>query len=295
MSKILITGSCGFIGSNYIRSVMQNKQHSVVCVDKVSDLAMLNNYYFNKNLNFQFMDITSKDLLHRLFLIEKPDVIVHLAESYTEDNIKQLSNNILGMQTLIDVAQEHKVSKFIYISSTDLYNSNTHVNEDAAINANSLCKMIQSSNEQLLKNSGLQHLILRAPIVYGPREQKENLIPNVIKSIMNQQQVVVYGSQSERDWLYVTELCDAINTLMDKSGIYNISTQHEIPINEFLQKVCNVLNQGWELIQYSFNDSKYTTVSNSKAIADGWEPKLKLSKAIENTVVWYKNNAWAIK
>jgi dTDP-glucose 4,6-dehydratase len=202
----------------------------------------------------------------------------------------------MGMQTLIELSQEHKVSKFIYVSSTDLYkHTKDIVAEDSLIHANTLAKVIRSSNEQLLQNSEMQYTILRTPTIYGPREQKENIIPSVIKSVMSQLPITIYASQAERDWLYVGELCDAINTLMDKSGIYNISANHEIPVAELLQKVCNVLNQGWNLIQYNTNDTQYTKVNIAKAVSCGWEPKLKLSKAIENTVVWYKNNAWALK
>lgn len=315
--KLLITGSLGFIASNFIRkAIFEKLPYEIVSIDKIIKSSALNTIYHNKNHNFYIGDIADDHLIDRVFEYERPDIILHMAaETYVDDSLKDpykfIHSNVLGTQVLTNAAVKWGVKRFVYCSTDEIYGQLTSENdkpwkEDAPLNPRNPYSSSKACGELILKAAassfGLDYCITRSCNNYGPRQTSEKFIPKIIKCILDGQKIPVYGQGLQmRDWLYVSDNCDAITKILElgKNGeVYNISANQEYTNIEVVNEICNVMGKGHSLISFCEDrpghDFRYA-IDSSKLRSLGWEPKYKFKGGIKACSEWYINNQFFLK
>ncbi len=308
MSKILITGSSGFIASNLIRYMLKNfSEYKISSIDNINDIKAINSIYYNGRHSFYIGDISNAHLMDRVFEIEKPDVIIHGASVFN-NNSEMINANILGTQTLIDAAIKHKVDRFVYISDYKVYgpinNEDSPYTEESLLFPNTIYAATKASSELLLKaaniQNGLKYNILRLSNNYGPWQQKNNLITNIVTNIIENKEVNIYNKGEEiNDWSFVQNTCSAIKTVVEKgqlNEIYNVSSEAEFSNIEVFNEICNIMGKGYELLKFvpepTYRGFRYSA-NASKLKNLGWKPEYKfkgMDSAISYSIQWIKNN-----
>ena len=307
--KVLITGSCGFLMGNFIRKAIYEKlPYNFVSIDRVSNGA-LNNIYWNKNHTFYIGDVTDQHFIDIAFHFERPDIVIHSAEeSFDKQNI--INTNVNGTQNIINSCIKHNVEKLIYVSTDKVYGQlnnekETPWIEETNINTNSLYACSKAAGEMLIttanKSNNLNYNILRLSNNYGPRQNTNKFIPNVIKNILNNEQIKVYDSGLNiRTWTHIFDTCSAISKILElgkNNEIYNISSNYEFSNLEIVQKVCNIMEKGHDLISFIPSPSRQDfrrALNNEKLKSLGWEPQIKFKDGLEQTIEWYQLNQWFI-
>lgn len=322
--KVLITGSCGFIFSNFVRKFLYNRgkigehTYSVVSVDKVQNNGV-NSIYANKGHTFHVADITDPHIMDVIFNFEKPDIVIHgAAETFVDSSLSNpnsfVNSNVLGTQIIVNCCVKHKVEKLIYISTDEVYGQLSSENdaawaETAPLNPRNPYSATKAAGELLVKAAaesfGLIYNITRSSNNYGPRQNPEKLVPKAIKNILQDKPIPIYGQGLQiRDWTHVFDNCQAIMTIMDQgkpNEIYNISANQEYTNIEVINEICNYMGKGHNLIQFiedprgNGHDFRYS-VDSSKLRDLGWKPTIKFKKDLgEHCIQWYINNQWFLK
>lgn len=299
--KILITGSCGFIASNLIRKLLyDSNQYSITSIDRVDENFTVNNIYNNKSHLFHIGNINDKHLLNIVFKSEKPDIVIHCASADSDDSIDVVESNVTGTQSIINACKDHGVGKLVYLSTYKVYGpSGGNPNEDAVADPRTLYATTKLAGENLVRISRLSYSILRLSNVFGQRQTPNKLIPKIIKSVLNNQSVELYsGGSQTRDWLYITDACNAIIKSMNECGTYNVCSGFEMTSLEMFQQICNALDGGHNLISFSNgpidNDDIFTAHSGEFRKL-GWKTEVKFKDSLQETVKWYINNQWFLK
>jgi dTDP-glucose 4,6-dehydratase len=314
--KVLITGSCGFIFGNFLRKAVYEKQpYQLVSVDRVGSKAV-NSMYWNKNHIFHIADIKDQHVMDSIFQFEQTDIVIHVAAETSIDNSTDpnsfVSSNVLGTQVIINCCIKHKVEKLIYVSTDEVYGQLTGETdpswkETAEINPRNSYAATKAAGELLVKAAhqthGLIYNITRSSNNYGPRQTPEKLIPKIIKCISQGDKIPIYGQELEiRDWTHVYDNCAGLMTVLSKGAAnetYNIGANQELTNIEVVQKICNIMGKGHELMSFIpdprlSHDFRYSSDS-SKIRELGWKPNFKFKDGIVNTVEWYMSNQWFLK
>lgn len=317
MKKLLITGTNGFIFSNFVRKITYDKLPYKICsIDKITK-GHPNNIYQNKNHNFYIGNCADEHFIDVVFEHEKPDIVIHgAASSHVDDSIKNpnqfITDNVLATQVMVNAAVKHKVQKFIQVSTDEctgsLKQEDKALTEEAILNPRNPYSSSKASAELIVQAAhntyGLAYNITRSSNNYGPRQTADKLIPKVIKCINNNEKIPVYGQGLQmREWTYVEDNCDAIIKVIEQgenNQIYNISSSQELHNIEIIQKICNIMGKGHDLIHHIIpdprpgHDFRYA-ISSEKIRKLGWSPKFSLTDGLENTVQWYLNNKWMLQ
>lgn len=314
MKRVLVTGSGGFIFSNFLRKATYEKHpFTFVSVDNITKTNVLNNIYANKNHKFYVGDIADDHFVKVLFEIEKPDIVIHgAAETFVDDSIidpyKFIRANVLGTQTITSACIRNKVDRLIYISTDEVYGHLTDDkapawNEEAPLAPRNPYSVSKASGELIVKAAhetyGLTYNITRSSNNYGPRQSTEKLIPKIIKNILNGQKIPIYGQgQQIRDWTHVFDNCGALLTVLSNgkdNETYNIAANQEFSNLEVVNEVCKVMEKGHDLITFVTDrpghDFRYS-IDSTKLKNLGWQPAVKFRAGIAQTVEWYLNNQW---
>lgn len=314
---ICITGSAGFIFSNFIRKAIHFKYpYKIVSIDKFCYEKNLSNLYINSNHKFYLADIADEHVIDRIFKHEKPDIIINGAAESSVD--KSLSNpldfvksNVLGVQNLISAALKYDVSSFIQISTDEVYGQlkldESPWKEDAPLNPRNPYSASKAAAELMVKAAGESHnlpyMITRSSNNYGPRQMPDKLIPRVIQCILNKEKIPVYGDGSQlRDWTHVDDNCNAIHHIIENGKnkeVYNISSHQEFSNLEVVNKICDIMGEGHDLITFipdprKSHDYRYA-VDTSKLEGLGFKPSMKFKDNIADVVNWYKLNSYFLK
>lgn len=315
MKKVLITGTCGFIFGNFIRQAFYRKQpYKFVSIDRVNGNP--NCIYANKNHTFHVADIRDQHIIDTLFQFERPDIVIHgAAESFVDSSLFDpnsfVTSNILGTQVIINACLKQKVEKLIYISTDEVYGQLTSESdqpwtEESPLNPRNPYSATKAAGELLVKaahqSHGLIYNITRSSNNYGPRQTPEKLIPKAIKCILHEKKIPIYGQGLQiRDWTHVFDNCDAILAILNQgkaNETYNISASQELTNIEVIQKICNAMETGHQLISFvderPGHDFRYS-IDSSKIQSLGWKPQIKFSEGIVQTVDWYKVNNWMLR
>jgi len=314
--KCLITGSTGFIFSNFVRKAIREKlPYTFVSLDRVNGNA--NQMYMNKNHTFHIADITDQHTMDIIFQFERPDIVIHgAAESSVDYSLSNpnefVKSNILGTQTIINSCLKNDVEKLIYISTDEVSGQLTNESdapwkEDSILDPRNPYSASKAAGELMVKAAaaahGLVYNITRSCNNYGPRQMADKLIPKVIKCIMDNEKIPIHGNgQQIREWIHVSDNCSAIFQIMNNgkpNEIYNISANQELPIIDVIQKICNAMGKGHDLITHikdprDSQDFRYA-LDSTKLRELGWSPSYKFKDGIVDTVEWYINNKWYLK
>jgi dTDP-glucose 4,6-dehydratase len=320
MTKILITGSGGFIASNLIRNLLYTKKDVVITsIDKINKAnsvnAVMSNFYSNKDHQFHIGDIADAHFVDVIFEIEKPDIVINAAaETFVDHSLKApndfIHSNVLGTQVLLNASVKWGIKKFVQLSSDEVYgelknDQDQPWTENSPINPRNPYAASKMCSELLVvaahHSFGLNYIITRSSNNYGPRQTAEKLIPNVIKCILKGKKIPVYGKGLQmRDWIHVFDNCSAISKVLDvgkDNEVYNISANQEFTNIEVVQAVCNSVGRGHELIEFiddprgGAHDFRYA-MDASKLKQLGWVPEFKFQKGIRQCCDWFIKNEY---
>lgn len=315
-TKVLITGSGGFIFSNFMRLAQREEsEYEFVSLDKAVQAKNLKNIYEHRKQKFHFADVSDRHIMERIFQVERPDIVIQgAAESHVDDSIADtdpfIISNVLGTQVVTDMCVKYNVKRLIFISTDEVYGQlkDEHAepwSEDACMAPRNPYSATKAAGELIVKAAhethGLNYNITRACNNFGPRQQLKNLIPKVIKCIVNKESIPVYGQGAQiREWIHVSDNCRAILAIMKgpPNEIYNISAGYEISNIELVNIICNILEDGHNLITFvedrKGHDFRYS-IDSSKLRELGWSPSFKFRDSLKSTCDWYLRNRWYLR
>ena len=313
MKKLLITGGAGFIGSNFIRHILKKySSYKVINLDKLTycgNLDNLKDVARNKNYRFVRGDIVDAKLVNRL--VKGCDIIVNFAaETHVDRSIyaaaEFVRTNVFGTHTLLEAAKKPGIELFIQISTDECYGSipEGSFKETDALYPNSPYSATKASGDLLARSYFVTYklpvIITRSSNNFGPYQYPEKVIPLFITNALENKKVPLYADgMNVRDWLFVTDNCEAIDAVMHKGSpgeIYNIGGGKEIANIELTRTILKLLGKGEELIKHvkdrPGHDKRYA-LDISKIKRLGWQPRHDFISALEDTIEWYKDNrAW---
>lgn len=313
---LLVTGTLGFIFSNFIRRVKYLKlPYRLVCVDYCKNTNP-NNIYETRHNTFYLGDCADEHFIDKVFQIERPDFVIHgAAESHVDQSIASarpfILSNVLGTQVMADASVKYGVKQLLLMGTDEQYGQLTSEQDSSWTESSpqrprNPYSASKAAAEMIVRAAGethqLPYRIVRSSNNFGPRQSLRNFIPLTIKSILNKVPMGIYGEGAEmREWMYVNDCCDGILKVMEegKDGeAYNLGTGYEVSNLEMFQMIANSLGEGHNLLKFVPNrkghDFRYS-VETSKVRSLGWEPQIKLRQGIEMTCSWYKNNSWFLK
>jgi len=301
----LVTGSGGFVFSNFIRKALFNKsEYSFVSIDICKGPNVLNNIYANKGHKFYIGDIADKHFVDVIFEIEKPDIIIHGADTTADDSNELIRTNLLGTQVVLESCIKHKAERILHISSDHVYGVKNLIpsNEDSLLNPDSIYAATKLSSEALVKATckfyGLNYDIARLSQNFGPRQKICSFIPKVIQSILTNKEISIKENPNKAiEWTYVEDTCSAIMMILKQEStnqIYNISSNFEFSYLEVFHEICNIFKRGNELIKFVESGSQHEKLSIdvSKLKMLGWKPSFKFKTGLFHTCDWYGQNPW---
>lgn len=312
MKTVLVTGTAGFIFSNFIRKVFDERlNYKFVSVDKVIAPYSLKGIYKHTDHTFYMGDIADELFMNNVFSLERPDIIIHgAAESFVDDSIKSaqpfVHSNIMGTQVMIDMSLKYNVEKFIYISTDEIYGQlqvgDKSWTEASPVKARNPYSASKACGEMLVhaanQTHGLKYNITRCCNNYGPRQPPRNLVPRVITSILNDKPIPIHGQGKQmREWIYVKDHCSAILKVMEKAPlgeIYNVGSGVEFTNLEMVDKISKILKMPYKIhniTDRAGHDFRYS-VDCTKIKELGWKPAFDFDRGLFECVNWYLENPY---
>ena len=308
--KLLVTGGLGFIGSNFITKILEEKSgFEIVNVDAQlhgADKRNLSGIENNENYEFVNGNITNKRLMEEL--ISKCDAVVNFAaESFVDRSINDanpfLVSNIRGTFTILDIITKQK-KRMIQISTDEVFGSlpKGSADEQTKFNPSSPYAATKAAAELLINSFSITHnsdvVITRCTNNYGPRQFPEKLIPKTIILAKQERRIPIYGNgKNLRDWIFVDEHCDAVYEILinGKAGqAYNISANNEISNVQIVHKILEIMGKSNDLIEFvedrPGHDQRYSLDSSKIKNEFGWSTKINFEEGIRKTIEWYEKN-----
>ncbi len=313
--NVLITGGCGFIGSNFIRYLISlNKKIHIINYDSITyagNTKNLEDIESSENYTFIRGDIRNKESLLSVFQRFSPDTVINFAaESHVDRSIEEpnifLETNILGTNNLIVLALEHSVSRFVQISTDEVYGDLTDdeapFSEVSMIKPSSPYASSKASADLLIlsfcRTFRLPAIITRCSNNYGPYQHIEKLIPKIINNSINGEKIPIYGTGNNiRDWIHVHDQCEGIFSAMTKGSlgqVYNFGGNCEIRNINIVKRILSYLDLSESLIEFVEDrlghDYRYA-IDSSKSLKElNWKPKISFDDGIKETIKWYQSN-----
>lgn len=311
--KLLVTGGAGFIGSNFVLYMLQqHPDYKIINVDSLTyagNLENLKSIENHPNYTFSKTDITDAKAIDALFQ-QGIDVVVNFAaESHVDRSILDpevfVKTNVLGTQVLLDAAKKYGVTKFVQVSTDEVYGTLGETGlftEETPLTPNSPYSASKAGGDLLVRayheTFGLPVNITRCSNNYGPYQFPEKLIPLMISRALNDQALPIYGDGLNiRDWLYVEDHCSAIDLVIHKGRVgevYNIGGNNERTNLHIVKTILAELNKPESLITYvqdrPGHDRRYGIDPTKITQELGWKPKHNFETGIKETIQWYLNN-----
>jgi dTDP-glucose 4,6-dehydratase len=312
MLRILVTGGLGFIGSNFIRLMMEKHEDiQVTNLDKLSTGSNPNNLKeIDKDKRYKFVkgDVADTNLVENL--VRETDAVVNFAaETHVDRSIADplpfIHSNSVGAVSVFEVARKHN-TRVLQVSTDEVYGSIAKGSfaEDSRMQPSSPYSASKAAADLFAisynRTYGLDVVIARCTNNFGPRQFPEKLIPKTIIRTLLGHPIPVYGKgQNVRDWIYVLDFCEALDLLLSegRSGvIYNVSTGNELKNIDVVTQILRIMNKDESAISLvedrPGHDLRYSLDSSRLRSELGWKPKRSLREAIESTIQWYIRNRW---
>lgn len=313
--RLLVTGGAGFIGSCFIRHIL-NKHlgHKIINLDALTyagNIKNLDDVKNNSDYTFVHGNICDKKLVREL--VSQVDCVVNFAaESHVDRSITGpeifIETNIQGTLNLLQASKEIGVERYLQVSTDEVYGTlgkDGYFYETTPLAPNSPYSASKASADMLVRayfeTYKMPCLITRCSNNYGPYQYPEKLIPFFISQLLKGEKVPVYGDGlNVRDWLYVYDHCEAIYTVLTKGRVgevYNIGGHNEKTNLEITKIILSAMGKDETSIKYVEDrlghDRRYA-ISNDKISSElGWKPSLTFEEGIKLTIDWYlKNQAW---
>lgn len=312
--RILVTGGCGFIGSNFIRYILKKyPDYEVVNLDALTysgNLDNLKDVSKDKKYHFRHGRIDDIDLVMDVF--DGVDyVVTFAAETHVDRSIHDaqpfILTNVLGTHILLEAARTASIKKFIHISTDEVYGTlgdSGKFTEETPLMPNSPYAASKASGDLLVRayheTYGLPVVVVRPSNNYGYYQFPEKFIPLMITNLLLNKPVPIYGKgENIRDWLFIEDSCAAIDSIMHNGRIgevYNAGGDCEIKNIEVARKVLEIMGKGENYIKFvkdrPGHDYRYA-LDNSKIERElKWRPSVKIDEGLKKTVQWYRDNEW---
>jgi UDP-glucose 4,6-dehydratase len=310
-TNLLVTGGCGFIGSNFINYYKEkNPNVKIINFDKLDYCSDKNGVNHDKLV---IGNLKNKDLVVHILNEHNIDTVIHFAAQTHVDNsfgnsLEFTIDNILGTHTLLECCKVYnKIKRFIHISTDEVYGEvdidHTGCNEKSLLNPTNPYAATKAGAEFIARSYyysfKMPIIITRGNNVYGPRQYPEKLIPKFINQLMNNKKCTIHGKgETRRNFIYVDDVVKAIEIILQKgiiNNIYNIGTNNEYSVSEIADKLIKYLKpndkvEDW--IQFvtdrNFNDYRYAIKSNELHEL-GWKEETNFDKGFDNTIKWFQS------
>lgn len=313
MSRLLVTGAAGFIGSHFVlRHVQSHPKDVIVVLDKLT-------YAADKKfldpvasaITFVQGDIADRDLVMKIVKEHGIDTIVDFAaETHVDRSIDDpfpfLHTNVLGVQSLIEVCRKNPALKFLHVSTDEVYgdldDTDPPKNSGDPLRPSSPYAASKAAGDLLIQAAartyGIQAAISRCTNNYGPHQALEKFIPTVIRTAVKGQPVPIYAEgRNKRDWLYVTDHTDALETMLatpwafGDCHIFNVSADSEQRNIDVAKLILKELKKSESLLSFvkdrPGHDWRYA-LDSSDTRALGWKPAVSFEQGLKMTVEWYR-------
>ena len=299
--RILVTGGCGFIGSNFIKHMLDKYDYQIYNIDKLTYAGNKNNldeYVEHPNYNFIEGDINDYDLLKQDMEFYEIDTIINFAaESHVDRSIENsdefIQTNKNGTHTLLKLMHEFPIKKFIQISTDEVYGtlkeSDPPFTENTPLAPNSPYAASKTSADLLCRSFYETYkypiMITRCSNNYGPNQYPEKLIPLMIKKAKEGKNLPVYGDgKNIRDWVHVQDHCEAIDVVLHKGEdgeVYNIGGECEKRNIEIVETIIDSLGSEIEYVEdRKGHDWRYAMDISKIKDELGWNPRINFKQGI---------------
>jgi UDP-glucose 4,6-dehydratase len=310
--NLLVTGGCGFIGSNFINNYFFKNTYNIINLDAMYYCASESNILpeIRKNIRYKFIkgNLVSMDLVRYILNSFKITHVIHFAaqshvQNSFDDSLTYTSDNIVGTHTLLEACRLYgSIKKFIHVSTDEVYGESLDddlKHENSVLIPTNPYAATKAGAELIamsyIKSYNMNIIITRGNNVYGPNQYPEKLIPRFIQMLNNNEQVTIQGDGSaKRSFLHVNDTCSAFELILEKGiigEIYNIGTPDEYTVMDIAKILINLIKGSnspvEDFIKFipdrPFNDSRYF-ISNKKLVDLGWEIKVLFLEGIKKLV-----------
>lgn len=309
--KQFVTGAAGFIGSNYVRHILNTTDDTITVYDALTyagNLESIRDLIDDRRCSFVKGDICDADDVFTA--MQGHDAVVHFAaETHVDRSIKDgysfVRTNCSGTNVLCDVARQIGVERFVHISTDEVYGSIAEgsFSETDALGPRSPYSAAKAGSDLIALSyyttHGLPVLVTRCSNNFGPYQFPEKLIPLFTTNLLDGAKVPLYGDGGNvRDWIHVHDHNTAVELILRNGTvgeIYNIGAGNETPNRVLVDKLLGLFDAGEELVEYVTDrlghDRRYS-VDITKITALGWRRQRTLDEALGATVAWYRENRW---
>ena len=306
---IFVTGAAGFIGSNFVHYLKSNTYENIVILDKLTYAASTDNLNPH-TFPIEIVDIADKKKLERVFQKYRPRFIFHFAaESHVDNSIEDatpfVETNVTGTLNLLELSVMYNVEKFHHISTDEVYGAlgydDPPFTEETPYNPQNPYSASKAASDHFVtafgNTYGLPVVITNCSNNYGPRQNKEKLIPKTINNILDGKKIPVYAQgQNIRDWIYVEDHCKAILEVWYGGGVghkYNIGGECEVANIDLVKTIIRLMGASEDLIEFvddrPGHDLRYAIDNAKIKNTVGFKPQHTLEEGLLKTIDWYKN------
>jgi dTDP-glucose 4,6-dehydratase len=310
MARVLVTGGAGFIGSTYVRVVLEARPDDhVVVFDKLTYAGREENLADVRD-RIEFIQGAIEDRAAVREAVEGADLVVNFAaESHVDRSIADQDafavTQVIGTGVLLDAVRELGVSRFLQVSTDEVYGSIAEgtFTEESPIAPSSPYSATKAGGDLLVQSHvhthGIQAVICRGSNNYGPRQYPEKLIPLMILNALHGDPLPVYGDgKNVRNWIHAEDFARAIDAVLldgTPGEVYNAGGPDELENLDVVKRILELTGRDETLIKYvtdrKGHDRRYS-LSSEKVRALGWQPQWSFADGLPATVDWYRENEW---
>ncbi|MDF2257439.1 dTDP-glucose 4,6-dehydratase [Streptantibioticus ferralitis] len=316
--RILVTGGAGFIGSEFVRSLLASRDATtrgprVTVLDVLTYsgvAANLDPVAMQPGYSFVHGDICDADLVDQV--MPGHDAVVHFAaESHVDRSIVGAGpfavTNVLGTQVLLEAARRHRIDRFVHVSTDEVYGSIARGSwaEDSPVDPNSPYAASKAGSDLMVlayhRTHGMDTVVTRCSNNYGPYQFPEKLIPLFTTNLLDGRRVPLYGDgRNVREWLHVSDHCRGIGLVLRRGRagqVYHIGGGAELTNNELTGLLLEATGTNWELVDRvadrKGHDLRYSLDTTRIAKELGYRPQIDFRQGLAATIAWYRaNRAW---
>lgn len=310
---ILVTGGCGFIGSNFVRNFVKNYNERVIVLDSLTYAGRMDNLTgLLDDVDFCYGDIGNKHIVTDILKMENITSVVNFAaESHVDNSIKSsmpfVMTNVVGTVNLLDCIRDSgKRIKFLHVSTDEVFGSlgenDGKFNITTKYAPRSPYSASKAASDHFVMayyhTFGMDVTITNCSNNYGPRQHPEKLIPTIIRKALAGQKIPVYGDgMNIRDWLHVDDHCAgilaALHSKESKGKQFLFGGHNQIRNIEMVQKILEIMEMPDDLISFvedrKGHDYRYDIDTSESEKVLGWKPTIKFEDGLYDTILWYKN------
>ncbi len=315
MKNILVTGGAGFIGSAFVRYMIEKyPDYNIIVYDKLTYAGNMDNLlpvHDEPNYHFERGDIAHEQTVERVCKTHNIDTVVNFAaESHVDRSILDpnafVHTDVVGVYVLLEACRKLGIGRFHHVSTDEVYGSieEGFFTEGDPLEPNSPYAASKAGGELMLRayqvTYGLHTSVTRGSNTFGPYQYPEKIAPFFITEAIDDRPLPLYGDGMQvRDWLYVDDHCQGIDLILHKGEpgeIYNIGGEHEMHNIDVTHFILQCLDKPRTLIKHvedrPGHDRRYA-LTNDKLRRDfGWAPSTDFETAMRETVQWYIDNEW---